>query len=137
MRRAWVLAVVFVGLLGVTPVEAASDDALLKLLIRKGILTQEEVDALKREIEAESAPAPTPGPPPAVTPPATTAAPGGQAAPAGQAPVTEAQLNEAVGQVRNEILTELAEKEEAAISLWGDRGGGGALAAVRQRRRQE
>ena len=118
MRRAWVLAVVFVGLLGVTPVEAGSDDALLKLLIRKGILTQEEVNALKREIEAESAAAPTPAPPPAVTPPATTAAPGGQAAPAGQAPVTEAQLNEAVGQVRNEILTELAEKEEAAISLW-------------------
>ena len=32
-----------------------SDDALLKLLIRKGILTQEDVDALKREMEAETA----------------------------------------------------------------------------------
>ena len=78
MRRAWLLAVVFVGLLGVTPAEAGSDDALLKLLIRKGILTQEEVDALKREMEAESAAAPTPAAPPAVTPPATTAAPGGK-----------------------------------------------------------
>ena len=118
MRRAWVLAMLFVGLAGVTPAGAGSDDALLKLLIRKGILTQEEVDALKREMEAESAAAPAPSVAPTVTPPATTAAPGEQAAPAGQAPVTEAQLNEAVGQVRNEILSELAEKEEAAISIW-------------------
>jgi hypothetical protein len=36
----------------------------------------------------------------------------------GQAPVTEAQMNEAVGQVKNDILKEMAEKEESAISIW-------------------
>ena len=109
MRRAWLLAIVLVGLIGVTPAQAGSDDALLKLLIRKGILTQEDVDALKREMAAAEAA------PKVSTPPTATAAP---AAAPGQAPVTEAQLNEAVGQVRNEVLTELAEKDEAAISIW-------------------
>ena len=55
MRRAWLLAILMVGLIGVTPAQAGSDDALLKLLIRKGILTQEDVDALKREMAAEEA----------------------------------------------------------------------------------
>ena len=58
-----------------------------------------------------------PRPPAGPAAPATTAAPAAAPAP-GQAPVTEAQLNEAVGQVRNEILTEMAEKDEAAISIW-------------------
>jgi hypothetical protein len=102
------------GVLGVTPAHAGSEEALLKLLVRKGILTQAEVDALKREIAAEEA-ARTAAPPAAPAPAAATPAP--PPAP-GQAPVTEAQLNEAVGQVRNEILTEMAEKDEAAISIW-------------------
>ena len=55
MRRAWLLAMLLVGLVGVVPAQAGSDDALLKLLIRKGILTQEDVDALKREMAAEEA----------------------------------------------------------------------------------
>ena len=50
--------------------------------------------------------------------PVPTATPAAAPAAPGQAPVTEAQLNEAVGQVRTEILTELAEKEESAISIW-------------------
>jgi hypothetical protein len=103
------------GLLGVTPARAGSEEALLKLLIKKGVLTQEDVDALKREMAAEEASQKAAAPPAASAPapasPVTTAAPG-------QAPVTEAQLNEAVGQARNEILTEMAEKEEAAISIW-------------------
>jgi hypothetical protein len=113
MRRAWLLAILMVSLVGVAPAQAGSDDALLKLLIRKGILTQEDVDALKREMAAEEAAQKAAAPPaaPPVSSPAATAAPD-------QAPVTEAQLNEAVGQVRNEILTELAEKDEAAISIW-------------------
>ena len=116
MRRPWLLAIILMGLIGVTPAQAGSDDALLKLLIRKGILTQEDVDALKREMAAEeagqkAAPVTAPAPTPSGIPDAATAAPG-------QAPVTEAQLNESVGQVRNEILTELAEKDEAAISIW-------------------
>ena len=104
MRRVGLLAALMVGLLGVTPAQAGSDDALLKLLIRKGILTQEDVDALKREMAAEEAAQ-------------KAAAPAAPAPAPGQAPVTEAQLNEAVGQVRNEILTEMAEKDEAAISI--------------------
>jgi hypothetical protein len=115
MRRAWLLVTLMVGLIGVTPAHAGSDDALLKLLIRKGILTQEDVDALKREMAAEEA-AQKAAPPAVPAMPATTAAPAAPAA-AGQAPVTEAQLNEVVGQVRNEILTEMAEKDEAAISI--------------------
>lgn len=33
MRRAWLLVTLMVGLIGVTPVQAGSDDALLKLLM--------------------------------------------------------------------------------------------------------
>lgn len=115
MRRVGLLAALMVGLLGVTPAQAGSDDALLKLLIRKGILTQEDVDVLKREMAAEEAAQKAVAPAaPALAPAPAAAAP----APApGQAAVTEAQLNEAVGQVRNEILTEMAEKNEAAISI--------------------
>jgi hypothetical protein len=118
MRRAWLLAIVLVGLVGVVPAQAGSEDALLKLLIRKGILTQEDVDALKREMAADEAAQKPAAPPPAPGPaaPAAAQAPAETPAP-GQAPVTEAQLNEAVGQVRNEILTEMAEKDEAAISV--------------------
>jgi len=112
MRRAWLLATLMVALIGVTPAHAGSDDALLKLLIKKGILTQEEVDALKREVEAETA-AQKPATPAAGAPTVTTTA----TAP-GQAPVTEAQMNEVVGQVKNDILKEMAEKEEAAITIW-------------------
>ena len=115
MRRAWLLAILMVGLIGVVvPSQASSDELLLKLLIRKGILTQEDVDALKREMAAEEAAQKAAAP---AAPSAATAAPAPPAAP-GQASVTEAQLNEAVGQVRNEVLTEMAEKEEAAISIW-------------------
>jgi hypothetical protein len=106
MLRAWLLLTLVVSLIGVTPAHAGSRDALLKLLIRKGILTHEDVDALEREMTAEEAAR-------KVAPPAAQPAP---AAP-GQAPVTEAQLNEAVGQVRNEVLTEMAEKAESAISI--------------------
>ena len=116
MRRGWLLAMLLVGVIGVTPAQAGSEDALLKLLIRKGILTQEDVDALKREVAAEEA-AQKAAPPAVPVAPATTAAPAAPPAP-GQAPVTEAQLNEAVGQVRNELLAEMAEKDEAAISIW-------------------
>jgi len=118
MRRAWLLAMLLVGLVGVAPAQAGSEDALLKLLIRKGILTQEDVDALKREMAADEAAQKAAAPPPAPGPaaPAAAQAPADTPAP-GQAPVTEAQLNEAVGQVRNEILTEMAEKDEAAISV--------------------
>src|SRR5262245_12918994 len=118
MRRAWVLGTLMICLFGGTPAQAGSDDALLKLLIRKGLLTQEDVDALKREIAAEEAAqkaaAPAAAAPAAVAPAetVTTAAP----AP-GQAPVTEAQMNEAMGQVKNDILKEMAEKEEASISI--------------------
>jgi hypothetical protein len=112
MRRGWFLATLMVALVGVTPAYAGSDDALLKLLIKKGILTQEEVDALKREVEAETA-AQKPAAPPVGAPTVTTTT----TAP-GQAPVTEAQLNEAVGQVKNDLLKEMAEKDEAAITIW-------------------
>ena len=80
MRRPWLLAIILMGLIGVTPAQAGSDDALLKLLIRKGILTQEDVDALKREMAAEeagqkAAPVTAPAPTPSGTPDAATAAP--------------------------------------------------------------
>ena len=74
MRR--LLAMLMVGVLGVIPAHAGSDDLLLKLLIRKGILTQEDVDALKRELAAEEA-AQKPA-----APAATTAAPAPPAPPA-------------------------------------------------------
>ena len=69
MRRAWLLAMLLVGLVGVAPAQAGSEDALLKLLIRKGILTQEDVDALKREMAAEEAAQKAAAPPPAAAPP--------------------------------------------------------------------
>lgn len=106
MGKGWLLAMLMVGLVGVTPALAGSEDALLELLVRKGILTRADVDALRREMAASQA-----------APQATPAA-----AP-GQTPVTEAQLNETVGQVRDEILTEMAEKAEAAISLWASLAG--------------
>ena len=67
----------------VIPAQAGSEDALLKLLIRKGILTQEDVDALKREMAAEEAA--QKAAPLRLPLPATTAAPAAPPAP-GQAP---------------------------------------------------
>lgn len=110
MRKALAIA----GLLllslswGPETAEAASAEALIRLLIKKGLLTQEEADALQREAESAPAPAAAPGP----TAP-TAPAPAAAAAPA----ATPQMVQDSVDRLRDEVRAELRRKDEEALSV--------------------
>jgi hypothetical protein len=82
----WQLLVAL-ALLHATPAHALSEETLARLLIRKGIITEQEYEALRREVETAAVEAPT-------------------AAPA-----------EAVDALRDEVRQELRRREEESIGV--------------------
>lgn len=84
----------------------AVDEALARLLIKKGILTQEEYDALKKEIEGAAPPGP------AAPLPAT---------PAAREPATPAMDAESmallVDRLRDEVRAELRRRDVEAVAI--------------------
>lgn len=86
----------------------ANDDALARLLIKKGILTQQEYDALKQEIDGVAAPIATPA---AITSPVPVAAP-----PSGM-PGPEIAVAELVDRLRDEVREELRRRDRESIAV--------------------
>lgn len=89
--------------------EAANDDALARLLIKKGLLTQEEYEAFKKEAEGAAAPPAAPAP---TEPPARPTA-----APPGPAPTAEPVLADLVDRLRDEVREELRRRDRESVAV--------------------
>ncbi len=87
----------------------ASDEALARLLIKKGILVQEEYEALRKEIEGATPPAPAPAVPPRPAPPAAR-----QPAALGMDAESVALL---IDRLRDEVREELRRRDVEAVAV--------------------
>jgi len=85
----------------------ASDEALVRLLIKKGLLTQEEYEALKKEAEVPPA-SPTAQPPPAPLPGAVALPPSAAQEPDGTA---------LVDRLRDEVREELRRRDIESVGV--------------------
>jgi hypothetical protein len=87
----------------------AGDEALARLLIKKGILTQEDYEALRKEIEGAAPPAPAPAAPPRPAPPAAR-----QPAAPGMDAETVALL---IDRLRDDVREELRRRDVETVAV--------------------
>lgn len=104
-----VLSVSFALACPVLTTAGTGDEALARLLIKKGILTREEYEALKKEIERAAPPAPAP----VVAPLPAPAASREPAAP----PIDAESMAALVDRLRDEVREELRRRDVEAIGV--------------------